>query len=287
MMLSKKATIICLLIHAALLTAAGHAGAQTLASARILSDSGPVEIHRPSRAKGMLTQISYHVNDELFAGDVIRTLKGGRLVLGLVDGSQAIIGELTVLEILDLSKSPRAIFNVLRGKTRVKIEKVGGRPNPYRVNTPTTVIAVRGTVFDVFVTSKETQVFVHEGEVSVTNVSKPDVMIILAPGERTRVLPAQAPEPPSRFQPGRNDDKFNPVRSGQDRQGGPRPTGGTGGQTDSDRRRQTNPFPADSKSPEQKPPGEMQKQDASPQGKPNSRRQDSGRGAEQFFANHG
>ncbi len=97
------------------------------------------------------------------AGDVIRTFKGGRLVLGLSDGSQAIIGEQTTVEITDLSRSPRTIFNLLRGKTRVKIEKMGGRPNPYRVNTPTAVIAVRGTLFDVLVSEKETQVLAHEG----------------------------------------------------------------------------------------------------------------------------
>jgi ferric-dicitrate binding protein FerR (iron transport regulator) len=150
------------------------------------------------------------VNDELFAGDVINTFGGGRLVLGLLDGSQAIVGEKTVVEIVDLSKSPRTIFNLLRGKARVKIEKVGGRPNPYRVNTPTTVIAVRGTLFDIFVTSKETQVFVHEGEVAVSNFARPDEEVILSPGQRTRVQQTQPPEPPSRFQPGRNNDTFKP-----------------------------------------------------------------------------
>ncbi|HYX40739.1 MAG TPA: FecR family protein, partial [Pyrinomonadaceae bacterium] len=148
--------------------AAINAPAQTLTSARILSSTGPVEIQRRAQGQTALMKISYRVNDELLAGDVIKTLKGGRLVLGLTDGSQAIISELTTVEITDLSKSPRTIFNLLRGKTRIKIEKVGGRPNPYRVNTPTAVVAVRGTLFDVLVTSKETQVFVHEGEVAVS-----------------------------------------------------------------------------------------------------------------------
>lgn len=209
MMLSKKVTVTCLLISTVTLLAAINAQAQTLASARILSSDGPVEIHRRSQVKGILSQITYRVNDELFAGDVIQTLKGGRLVLGLVDGSQAIIGEKTIIEVLDTSKSPRTIFNVLRGKTRVKIEKVGGRPNPYRVNTPTTVIAVRGTLFDVLVTDKETQVFVHEGEVAVTNSALPEATVILSPGQRTRVQQARPPESPSRFEPGRNNNEFN------------------------------------------------------------------------------
>jgi hypothetical protein len=233
-----------LLLNFMLLTSS-NGQAQTLASARILSSAGPVEIERRAQEQpGALIKITYRVNDELVAGDVIKTYAGGRLVLGLADGSQAIIAEKTTVELTDLSKSPRTIFNMLRGKTRIKIEKVGGRPNPYRVNTPTTVIAVRGTLFDVLVTEQETQVFVHEGEVAVSNFARPDVMVILAPGQRTRVQQTQPPELPSRFQPNRNNEMFKP---GQPERGpnDDRPHGGrdTGGQApnqtgDADRRRQ-------------------------------------------------
>ena len=205
-MFSKR--ISYLLITGVVLFAASNAQAQTLVSARVLGSEGPVEIQR--RAQGAAVKISYRVNDELLAGDVIKTFKNGRLVLGLSDGSQAIISEQTTVEITDLSKSPRTIFNLLRGKTRIKIEKVGGRPNPYRVNTPTAVIAVRGTLFDVLVSQKETQVFVHEGEVAVSSLTALEAPVILSPGQRTRVLQAQPPEPPTGFQPGRNDDSFRP-----------------------------------------------------------------------------
>lgn len=206
----KRIAIACLFAATVTLLAATTARSQNLASARILSSDGPVEIARRSEGQATLMKITYQVSDELFAGDVIKTLKGGRLVLGLTDGSQAIIGEKTTVEVLDLSKSPRTLFNVLRGKTRVRIEKAGGRPNPYRVNTPTTVIAVRGTLFDVFVTERETQVFVLEGEVAVSNFARPDVTVILSPGLRTRVEQARPPESPSRFRPGRNNETFKP-----------------------------------------------------------------------------
>ena len=206
----KRIAIACLFASTVTLLAVTTARSQTLASARILSSDGPVEIARRSEGQSALMKITYQVSDELFAGDVIKTLKGGRLVLGLVDGSQAIIGEKTTVEVLDLSKSPRTIFNVLRGKTRVRIERAGGRPNPYRVNTPTTVIAVRGTLFDVFVTERETQVFVLEGEVAVSNFARPEVTVILSPGLRTRVEQARPPQSPQRFRPGRNDESFKP-----------------------------------------------------------------------------
>ena len=138
---------------------------------------------------------------------------------------------------MDLSKSPRTIFNVLRGKTRVKIEKVGGRPNPYRVNTPTAVIAVRGTLFDVIVSNKETQVFVHEGEVAVSSLAAPQMPVILEPGQKTRVPQGESPETPSRFQFGRNNDLFTthqPEGEGPTA-GSPNPGGQNGGDPPRDR----------------------------------------------------
>ncbi|MBV9958559.1 MAG: FecR domain-containing protein, partial [Acidobacteria bacterium] len=209
-MSNKRATRSYLLLPAIILFAFMSARAQTLVSARILSSSGAVEIQRRTQGQSAFTKVEYRVNDELLAGDMIRTARGGRLVLGLADGSQAIIGEKTTVEILDLSRTPRTIFNVLRGKTRVKIEKVGGRPNPYRVNTPTAVIAVRGTLFDVLVSEKETQVFVHEGQVAVSSLSMPDMPVILDSGQKTRVPLSDSPEAPSRFQWGRNNDDFAP-----------------------------------------------------------------------------
>jgi uncharacterized membrane protein YgcG len=209
-MLLKKVAINLLLISSVALLSALNTRAQVLVSAKILSSDGAVEIQRRSQGQAAPVKIAYSVNDALLAGDVIKTLKGGRLVLGLSDGSQAIISEKTTIEITDLSQTPRTLFNVLRGKTRVRVEKVGGRPNPYKVNTPTAVIAVRGTVFDVLVTEKETQVFVHEGQVAVSNPTTPDVFVLLAPEQRTRVQMSAPPERPMPFHPGRNDDSFRP-----------------------------------------------------------------------------
>jgi hypothetical protein len=280
-MLSKKSTITCLLVLSMALLASTNAHGQTLASARILSSDGAVEIQRPSQSKGLLTKIDYSVNDELFAGDVIRTLKGGRLVLGLTDGSQAIIGEQTILQIMDTSASPRTIFNVLRGKTRVKIEKVGGRPNPYRVNTPTTVIAVRGTLFDVIVEGGETDVFVHEGEVAVSNIARPDATVTILPGQRTRVFHTQPPETPTRFQPGRNDGTF---RQSQKDKGGK----STGQVTESERKQQRGQQQQAPDNPSPRAPQDGQRQDAPPPGKPNSKREgESKRRAAQFFSDNG
>src|SRR5215813_1870235 len=198
--------VVCVLSAGALIP--GHARAQDLVSARVLSIEGQVEIHRRPDAQARVQNIAFKVEDELKAGDTIITGKNGRLSLGLSDGSQAVIAPKTTVVIKDLSGSPRGLFNVIRGKARVHIEKLGGQPNPYRVNTPTAVIAVRGTVFDVLVEEDKTEVFLHEGEVAVTNPAAPGKAVFLFAGQMTSVLPQRTPNAPSPFKAGRNDSIF-------------------------------------------------------------------------------
>lgn len=63
----------------------------------------------------------------------------------------------------------RELVDVWLGRIRVHIEKLGGQPNPNRVHTPTAVISVRGTTFDVEVNDDDetTRVAVEEGQVAV------------------------------------------------------------------------------------------------------------------------
>src|SRR5687768_11509183 len=95
--------------------------AQQLVAAKILSVDGPVEIRRAPSTGATPKKINFKRHDLLNAGDRIATGWRGRLVLGLTDGSQAIIGEQTTVEIRELRKSPRDLFHVLRGKTRIYI----------------------------------------------------------------------------------------------------------------------------------------------------------------------
>lgn len=203
----------CIFLMYFLLLATG-ARAQDLAAAKILKTEGAVQITRPSTDGKTMNRVNFQTNDSVFTGDVIKTNTGARFVLKLADGSQAIIGENTIVEIKDATNSPRTIFNVLRGRTRIKIEKLGGKPNPYRVTTPTTVIAVRGTIFDVFVKGDKTEVFVLEGQVSVINLHVPEQEIFLVPGQFTHVEKQRAPQPPTSFKPRRNDEFFKPVEGG-------------------------------------------------------------------------
>src|SRR5215510_6870171 len=196
-MFMKIIFIVCVLSAGALIP--GHARAQDLVSARVLSIEGQVEIRRRPDGQARVQNIAFKIEDELRAGDTIITGKNGRLALGLSDGSQAVIAPKTTVVIKDLSGSPRALFNVIRGKTRIHIEKLGGQPNPYRVNTPTAVIAVRGTIFDVLVKEDETQVFLHEGRVTVSNPTASDKAVSLFAGQMTQILWRRPPNTPNAF----------------------------------------------------------------------------------------
>lgn len=65
--------------------------------------------------------------------------------------------------------SLRDLVDVWLGRIRVHVQRPGGQPNPNKVHTPTAVISVRGTTFDVGVDDDDetTRVTVEEGQVAV------------------------------------------------------------------------------------------------------------------------
>jgi hypothetical protein len=76
---------------------------------------------------------------------------------------------------------------------KIQIQHVGGVPNHNKVRTPTAVIAVRGTVFDVDVedTDATTLVLVEEGQVEVRHLLEPSQTRFLNPGDWLRVFKNQ------------------------------------------------------------------------------------------------
>jgi len=69
----------------------------------------------------------------------------------------------------------RDLLDLIVGRVKIHIQKWGGQPNPNRILTPTAVISVRGTTFDVAVDDDDqtTLVTVEEGAVDVYNPTKP------------------------------------------------------------------------------------------------------------------
>ena len=66
------------------------------------------------------------------------------------------------------------LLEVWLGRVKVQIQRLSGKPNHNRVTTPTAVISVRGTVFDVNVEDENsTLVAVDEGQVAVQHLFLP------------------------------------------------------------------------------------------------------------------
>ncbi len=87
----------------------------------------------------------------------------------------------------------RDLLDILIGKVKIQIEKLGGLPNPNKVRTPTAVISVRGTVFDVNVEDDDatTLVLVEEGQVEVRHLIRGGSPRVLNPGEWLRIYKNQ------------------------------------------------------------------------------------------------
>ncbi|HEX5085622.1 MAG TPA: FecR domain-containing protein [Blastocatellia bacterium] len=165
------------------------AGATTMAQtldARVASVNGPA-LRRNNQRAFILSQ-----GDLLNPGDEIDTRGGGRVVIELTDGSVVVIQPKSRIAIRDYRSvaSLREMFRILVGRVRVRIAHYGGKPNPYRVNSPTASILVRGTEFDVAVEpSGDTRVAVYEGLVEVQSLSDPSRRALLSAGRGALVRP--------------------------------------------------------------------------------------------------
>ncbi len=83
----------------------------------------------------------------------------------------------------------RDLLDLFVGRVKIHIQKWGGQPNPNRILTPTAVISVRGTTFDVGVDDDDetTLVTVEEGAVDVRHALKPGVTKTVNAGESIQV----------------------------------------------------------------------------------------------------
>jgi len=132
----------------------------------------------------------------LFVGD---SIKPQQLIVTGPDGyAQFQVADGSTFEVFASSKvlfrehigNFTDLLNVIIGHVKVYIQHLNGQPNPNNVNSPTAVISVRGTVFEVVVEDDEgtTYVSVDEGLVSVRNHTAPGDAVYLQPGESVRVF---------------------------------------------------------------------------------------------------
>ncbi len=105
--------------------------------------------------------------EQLPAGTILDT-GGGKLLLHLSDGSEVIVRAHTRLQVQQPSLADPSYFQLLLGRIRALVNKRTGGAVPFELGTPSAVIAVRGTQFDVEVNSRNvTEVDVVDGLVEV------------------------------------------------------------------------------------------------------------------------
>ena len=153
------------------------------AAAKVLTMTGQVSVLRDSEPWAL------NVGDLIQAQQVILTGPDGYAKFETSDGSTF---EVYPSSNIIFRKNPGSLHDLLDlfvGRVKVHIQRFGGQPNPNRVMTPTAVISVRGTIFDVSINDDDetTIVSVEEGSVEVRHALKPGSAKIVNAGESLHV----------------------------------------------------------------------------------------------------
>lgn len=130
-----------------------------------------------------------NVGDSVQARQVIVTGPDGYAVFQVSDGSTFQVYPNSNVVFRKNPPNWGDLLDLLAGRVRIHIQKLGEKPNPNRVLTPTAVISVRGTTFDVSVNDEDeaTLVEVEEGVVDVYHALQPGVTKTLNAGESLHV----------------------------------------------------------------------------------------------------
>ncbi len=130
-----------------------------------------------------------NIGDSVQARQVIVTGPDGYAVFQVSDGSTFQVYPNSNVVFRKNPPNWGDLLDLLAGRVRIHIQKLGEKPNPNRILTPTAVISVRGTTFDVSVNDEDeaTLVEVEEGVVDVYHALQPGVTKTLNAGESLHV----------------------------------------------------------------------------------------------------
>jgi hypothetical protein len=152
-------------------------------AAKVLSLTGEVSVLRDSQPWAL------NIGDLVQTQQVILTGPDGYAKFQTTDGSTF---EVYPSSNVIFRKNPGSLQDLLDlfvGRVKIHIQRLGGQPNPNRIMTPTAVISVRGTIFDVSTNDDDgtTIVSVEEGSVEVRHALKPGAAKIVNAGESLHV----------------------------------------------------------------------------------------------------
>ena len=161
------------------------------AGATISDFKGKVSIQLPAQA------FAAPVRGEILPPETTVSTDDGRLLLKLSDGSDVLVRAHTKLLLKQPEASGWKYFQLLMGRVRTEIQKrMGGSP-AFQIGTPSAVISVRGTKFDVEVDRRGfTEVDVDEGVVELEAVTGRGQSLMISAGFSSRVGMETGPEVP-------------------------------------------------------------------------------------------
>jgi hypothetical protein len=159
--------------------------AQTLSdtAAKAITISGQVSILKDSQPWALFE------GNQIKPGEIVITGPDGYALFRVSDGSTFEVFANSRVVFRDNPGNWGDLLNLLLGRIKVHIQKIGGQPNPNKVHTPTAIISVRGTTFDVSIEDGDsTLVMVEEGTVEVEHATlSRDVKRILNAGEWLKI----------------------------------------------------------------------------------------------------
>jgi len=163
----------------------GHA--EESGAAKVLTLNGQVSILRDNAPWAL------NVGDSVQPRQIIVTGPDGYAQLQVSDGSTFEVFPSSRVVFRDNPGNWKDLLEVFLGRVKIQIQKIGGQPNYNKVRTPTAVISVRGTIFDVSVEDEDatTLVVVDEGQVEVRHALLPSGVKTLNAGEWIRVYKGQ------------------------------------------------------------------------------------------------
>ena len=175
----------------------------------VLDLSGKIRVHGAGGAALTIAR-----NGIVPQGAAIDTDPNAKVLLRLDDGSEILLRENSHL-VLNQETLPtgNTLFELILGKLRAVVTKrYTGTPS-FQLGTPSAIVAVRGTRFEVEVNSHNvTEVDVEQGLVQVTGRAASNPSVLLEPGFSTRVGLDRMPEPPtptSRIRPDAREEQEN------------------------------------------------------------------------------
>ncbi len=167
----------------------------------------------------------------LTAESKIETAKGS-VLLELQDGSQVLIRAHSNVVLKAPNEGKGYYLEQFLGKILVKVQKRLGASPSFKMGTPSAVITVRGTRFEVEVTKKHrTWINVYEGLVDLSGIMEGSPHVLIQPGFTSGVEQDRSPEQPRETNPGEGDG--NGREGGHEREGP-----GTGRNSDDQQRNQ-------------------------------------------------